>query len=434
MAKQLTVFYSWQSDTPAERNRLFIENAIQESLSRLKSDAELEKALRDTSIELDRDIKNVAGSPPITDTILKKIEGCAVFIADLTFVGRSMEGLPSAGGESRLFPNPNVLIEYGYSLRSHSHSKIIGVMNTAYGKPDKESLPFDLRHMLYPIQYHLTPETSRDIQLEMLVQELVERIGLILQTQIPGQNADYIPSPFTPHKVTSNAAIFFESAEDLVFDRSGGFVVPEGGKMYLRLYPKTTVDPLNSELEAHDLAVNGNLMPLGKVNNYGYDRNVFGALVFESPDNGNLFRFTQLFLSREIWGCDAHSVNADRILHRFENQPVPYIVNAYVENCFVNALRNYLAFARIHLKLPLPLRIEAGLTGIKGYPITVNNFNIAGRSIRDKISWQAELSAYDKPAWEILDPFFESIWANCGVQRTAAQKAELVRRFTPPAK
>lgn len=40
----------------------------------------------------------------LTDTILKKIEGCAVFIADLTFVGDSMDGLTNAAGEPRRFP------------------------------------------------------------------------------------------------------------------------------------------------------------------------------------------------------------------------------------------------------------------------------------------------------------------------------------------
>jgi hypothetical protein len=433
MAKRLTVFYSWQSDTPAEQNRLFIEKAIQEALSRLKSDAELEEALRDTTIELDRDIKNVAGSPPITDTILKKIEGCAVFIADLTFVGESMDGLTNAAGESRLFPNPNVLIEYGYSLRSHSHSKLIGVMNTAYGKPDKESLPFDLRHMLWPIQYHLTPDTTREIQFEMLAQELVERIGLILQTNIPKRNDDDKILLFTPHKMTKSAAVFFESAEDLVTDRSGKFVVPDGGKMYLRLYPTVVVPPIDSELEARDLAVNGNLLPLGKINGWGFDRNIFGALVYESPENGLLFHFTQLFLSREIWGCDAHSVNADQIIHRFEYQSIAYIANGYVENCFVNALQNYLIFAKTHLKLPLPLRAEAGLVGIKGYPITVNSFNIAGKALRDSVAWKCDVSAYDKPAWEILGPFFDRIWDNCGIPRTAQQQVDLVKRFSPQA-
>jgi len=434
MAKRLTVFYSWQSDTPAEQNRLFIEKAIQEALSRLKSDAELEEALRDTSIELDSDTKNVAGSPPITETILKKIEGCAVFIADLTFVGESMAGLTNAAGEPRLFPNPNVLIEYGYSLRSHSHSKIIGVMNTAYGKPDRDSLPFDLRHMLWPIQYHLTKDTTREIQFEMLVQELVKRVGLILQTHFPERGSTIEITPFTPHKAAGNAAVFFESTDELVVDRSGGFIVPDGGKIYLRLYPTVAVPPINSELDAQDLAIKGNLMPLGKVNGCGFDRNIFGALVFEAPENGKLFHLTQLFLSREIWGCDADSVNADRIIYGFEKGPKAYIANAYVENCFVNSLKNYLVFARDYLKLPLPLRIEAGLVGIKGYPITVNSSNFAGKSLRDSISWQDEVSAYDKPAWEILGPFFDRIWANCGIQRTTQHQADLVSRFTARAR
>ena len=75
--------------------------------------------------------------------------------------------------------------------------------------------------------------------------------------------------------------------------------------------------------------------------------------------------------------------------------------------------------------------IEAGLVGIKGYPITVNSFNIAGKSLRDSISWHDEVSTYDKPAWEILGPFFDRIWANCGIARTTQHHAELVKRFTP---
>ena len=53
MAKRLTVFYSWQSDSPQSLNRSFIEEALLEALKRLNSDATLEKALRDTPVELD---------------------------------------------------------------------------------------------------------------------------------------------------------------------------------------------------------------------------------------------------------------------------------------------------------------------------------------------------------------------------------------------
>jgi hypothetical protein len=125
MAKRLTVFYSWQSDSPQALNRSFIEEALLEALRRLNSDATLEKALRETPVELDKDIQGVAGSPPIADTILRKIENCAVFVADLSFVGESKSGFTNASGKPRLFPNPNVLIEYGYALRCHSHTKLV---------------------------------------------------------------------------------------------------------------------------------------------------------------------------------------------------------------------------------------------------------------------------------------------------------------------
>ena len=49
MVKRLSVFYSWQSDTPPNLNRNFIEKALLEALKRLDSDATLEKPLRDTT-------------------------------------------------------------------------------------------------------------------------------------------------------------------------------------------------------------------------------------------------------------------------------------------------------------------------------------------------------------------------------------------------
>jgi len=79
VTKRLTIFYSWQADTPSTINRNFIEEALTEALKLLQSDAMLELALRDADITLDRDTKGVAGSPPIVETILRKIEECAAF-------------------------------------------------------------------------------------------------------------------------------------------------------------------------------------------------------------------------------------------------------------------------------------------------------------------------------------------------------------------
>ncbi|GEM_PF-1047926 len=431
MARRLTVFYSWQSDTPPDLNRDFIEKALQEALSRLHSDAKLESALRDTKVELDKDTKGVSGSPPITETILRKIQDCAVFVADLTFVGESKTSLTDLLGEPRQFPNPNVLIEYGYALRCHTHKSIVGIMNTAYGKPDTKSLPFDLRHLRWPIQYQLEGIRfleNKEEEFEALVKKLVEAIGLVLSKSIAPQIE---VEKFIPRKATKNAAIFFEDGGTHIPESWHGpkesFMVPDGAAAYLRLYPTVAVPPLETELEARSLIVTGNLQPLGRTSGCSIGRNLLGAIVYESPDK-KLFHFTQLFLSREIWGADARFLNTEHQVALCESVGAPVVINyiagSYLEQYFAKGLHNYLSFAQKHLQLPHPLRIEAGLVGIQNYSIaSYDNYN-RGRSLRDVIEWQCDVE-YGKPIWEILEPFFKKVWANCDVLRKPDDQARL---------
>jgi hypothetical protein len=93
----LKIFFSWQADRKNRCGRNLIEAALNKAIKRLSQEATLEEAIRD-ELELDRDTKGVAGSPPIVDTILKKIIDCAVFVPDLTFVGQRVGGRPT--------PNP----------------------------------------------------------------------------------------------------------------------------------------------------------------------------------------------------------------------------------------------------------------------------------------------------------------------------------------
>jgi hypothetical protein len=183
-----TVFYSWQSDTPSSINRGFIEKALHGALKRLKTDTALESALRDT--EIDKDTQGIAGSPPIVETILRKIEECAVFVADLTFTGYSHYTLVAHGDTPRLFPNPNVLIEYGYALKCHGYGRIIGVMNGAFGKPDYTTLPFDLRHLRWPICYDLPDplDPRKASELEKLIETLAAALRPMLQDSTTAQN------------------------------------------------------------------------------------------------------------------------------------------------------------------------------------------------------------------------------------------------------
>src|ERR1035437_7347562 len=124
-----TVFFSWQSDRPTTEGRNFIERALEIAVRSISQDIELQPALRD-GLEVDKDTKNVPGSPKIFETILQKIELATVFVPDFTFVAKRPNGDPT--------PNPNVLIEYGYARKCKQFCQLMPVMNTAYGEPNRK--------------------------------------------------------------------------------------------------------------------------------------------------------------------------------------------------------------------------------------------------------------------------------------------------------
>jgi len=106
-----------------------------------------------------------------------------------------------------------------------------------------------------------------------------------------------------------------------------------------------------------------------------------------------------------------------------------YIASGYVEGEFVRALQSYLTFAREFLRLPLPLLIEAGFIGIKGYSITVDANSVRGQLLDNHVAWRGEVTSFDAPAYELIGPFFDFVWKRCGVQRPASRQAELAEQF-----
>jgi hypothetical protein len=179
-------------------------------------------------------------------------------------------------------------------------------------------------------------------------------------------------------------------------------MIPYEAKAYLRLYPTVAVPAIDTELDADELARKGNLRPMGRVSGYSSNRNAYGAIVYEGPLDGKLCHFTQLFLSREIWGVDASCVSLTHIRELYqqniqEYKGKGYIASSYVEEVFTRALKSYLSFARESLQLPLPLQVEAG--------------------------------SFDAAAYEILGPFFDFVWKKCRVQRPPLRQAKLAQEF-----
>ncbi|MEJ0092704.1 MAG: hypothetical protein WDN46_04515 [Methylocella sp.] len=84
-----------------------MESCLERAIGELRADADVD--LADREIKVDRDTRDVPGSPPIMETIFAKIDEAAVFLADLTYVAERIGGKKA--------PNPNVCIEHGYALR-----------------------------------------------------------------------------------------------------------------------------------------------------------------------------------------------------------------------------------------------------------------------------------------------------------------------------
>jgi hypothetical protein len=160
---QATIFYSWQSDTRAAANRTLIQDALEGAAKDLRADGSL-------SVEpvLDRDTQAVPGAPDIGATIFEKIDASAAFVADVTIVSRSA-GRPT--------PNPNVLIEVGYSLKSLGSRKIILVQNLVFGGP--EELPFDLRQKRVLTYRSAEDALERTAERRSLRRALTEALALI---------------------------------------------------------------------------------------------------------------------------------------------------------------------------------------------------------------------------------------------------------------
>lgn len=123
------IFFSWQSDLDSKTHRNFIEKCIKKSLKSLNKADEIHLFL-----EYDRDTLGLLGSPDISVSIFKKIDKCALFIADISNITTT---------EKRPIPNPNVLIELGYAINVLGWDKIICFFDINTG--NIENLPFDIR-------------------------------------------------------------------------------------------------------------------------------------------------------------------------------------------------------------------------------------------------------------------------------------------------
>ena len=169
------IFYSWQSDLPNSENRNFIKGCIEKAVKDANRD--------DKCLEVDRDTCGMAGFPNIEQTILRKIQKANVFVADISIINNGF-------WKKKRTPNPNVLFELGYAVKTLGWERIICVFNNDYGKI--EDLPFDIKQHRV-VSYSLRKNDKKDEKKRIanIINEslnVLAKKGLIFSKNRPNEN------------------------------------------------------------------------------------------------------------------------------------------------------------------------------------------------------------------------------------------------------
>lgn len=399
-----TIFYSWQSDLPNRTNRRLIHDALDEAAKLVNAD--LEEADRGEAISIDQDTQGVPGSPEIATTIFKKIEGCTVFVPDISFIGKA---------KNRWVPSPNVMIEYGFAVGTIGNSAILPVFNTAFG--DWQDLPFDMSHKRKPILFD-APEGSSD-EKKKARKDACQKLAKDLARFI-GFSIDSSTSPaagFTEAEPLDGESSFFPAGNPIGISDSWirgsteSIYLESGARLFIRLLPTHDTTLLQS-VEASQLV--RSMPALGSWTGGGSGRNEHGSFFYAVPQVDETpklltWTITQLFLSREIW-----SIDTSLLAVRHEGKA--YISPKPVEETLNRALDGFLEIAQEKLKLLAPLRVRVGMCGVEGFKLALDR-RLQATLVKDDVIEDLHVRDFQIPAREILEPFYRSYFDAAGVPR-----------------
>jgi len=417
----IKLFWSWQSETPQRIGRIFVRDALREAIEQLKITADIDEPERDAA-KIDHDPERISGGLGLVREILRSIDAAAVFVADVTAVGKVGSGTdfqPESAGTKLI--NSNVAMELGYALRALSAQKLIMVFNAHYGWQDE--LPFDVRNRHDAIVYTLTPNAGRpeiESERKKLTARLVGAIGRCIQEPVPGPEQ----SAATPS--TFSKAVFFQAGEVLAQvgeTHAGGasYSYSTDTFCYLRLIPMPRLEralPLATLSDVVRLAPLLSRQPGGALSG----SNSYGTIGFEvgsqpGRGRGRLAASTQLFPTGELW-----SLSAALIAHERGERPawikLPFLASVVFERVFYDHLRALIAFAQQSLSLSPPWQVECGLVGILGLYVGLSPDDIRGPVRKAEVTLRRTLKSDDEAAMDrLLLEFFGMLHEAMGSER-----------------
>jgi hypothetical protein len=388
-----TVFYSWQSDRPNNINRGFIEKALEVAAKNIRNDDSI-------AIDpvIDRDTSGVPGSPDIAHTILAKIDHAQIFVCDVSIITTSAEDRPS--------PNPNVLVELGYALKTIGPERVILVMNTAFGGP--EQLPFDLRARRTVVYRAIEGEADRSTERRNLENRLTEALRAVLArlTQLG----------------LENRAQAFESLRKMNREQLGKVGSGEtpiqlvgSARMVLRTIPLSVLDS-SAKFNVAALKSNSQFQLLMNQSQCISAKNRFESFITWSgnyPKTEHPYAYVQFFPN----GC-AEYVSAYQLIDMLDAHPV--IPSELYEQDTLAVIPHLLAVQE-SLGIAPPILVSFSLLNVKGHIFGVDQRLQLSRVMRghpkfssidedNLIADETIVDTFKPDVDRVMQPLFDSIW------------------------
>lgn len=353
----MKVFWSWQADLPGSIHRHFIKDALEDAISAISAEFEVDDADRPN---LDHATKGVSGAADIAHTVLEKIAEAAVFVADVTPVAETQKG--------KGLPNPNVMIELGWSLNRPGWQRQIYILNTADGwTPD--DLPFDIRGRLV-MRYSLAEGADgkeKASARKTLARELEAAIRANLKTVLEERAAEQpiagmAADPETP-SIWAGATAGFSHQNS---SENGGWknvAIESGPRAYMRIIPSGWKSQPPSVSEALRLYPSRwlDVYTRYREGDFGPTENGFVNYWRSSaPDSATTTEDVAMFFEEtgEFWILQGSALWEDR-------NGVKAVELAQVFKCWSAALRRANWIFDHYGALPVR-RVEVGFTGFKG--------------------------------------------------------------------
>lgn len=196
------IFYSYQSDIDKDLNESFIEKALRKAARELKG----------LNLTVVKGFYGTSGQKPLAQTMFDQSASCDIFVGDISFTSeranhiesrlftfRKKDYLTRVNGDVKRSPNPNVLLETGYSWSKKDYDRTILVINKVFGHP--EELPVDMSHIRWPVDYSLSSEDKSDKgKYESAFEGLVHDLKLAISGAIKTTQT-YHRGRFSPFKL-----------------------------------------------------------------------------------------------------------------------------------------------------------------------------------------------------------------------------------------